>query len=484
MDLQGGMMTDLQERDNGLYILFAMLTIYSILFISIAVWNYEHFLCDASGDQLLFEQVVYNTAHGKPFYNNFSHQNHFGDHNSPILGIIALFTLILPAPYILSIFTVVSIAIAAIPIYLLSRDALGNKTPALLLAGCFLMLPALVGQIFVSFHEINLVLPFLTFTFYFFVRERFFPFIAMCLMAMLVKEDVAITLFMFAPYAVIRKKERRWYIFPAILSVAWFFISIKAIIPYFNGQKSYGVGLGYFSNLGASLTEIVVNTVKMPLKTLGTVLGLDRLWYLFVLLFPVGLILPLFSAEFLFAVPSVLLNMLAENTRFRLFVSNMDPGIVYIPRHMSLMAAVFIFIAAIYSIKKVSSFLPKRSEQIKLALVIFMLSVTLYDARYMMLKSFYSEVSDIDHNFPPAESIKKILALIPNEATVKSRLIIANHLYDKKESYYQANNPIETDYIVITRADESSFDPAYAESLHDKYTLISYENNVGLLKKN
>lgn len=476
-------MSELKVRDKGLYILSIILIFYSMVFIGIAIWNYEHFLIDASGDQLLFEQVVYNTAHGKPFYNNFSQQSHLGDHNSPILAVLALFALVLPAPYVLSIFTVLSIAIAAIPIYLLSRDIFNNKILALLLVAVFLMLPAFVGQIYVSFHEINLVLPFLTFAFYFFTKERFYPFVAMFIMALLVKEDVSLTLFMFAPYAMIKKRDRQWCMFPAILSIAWFFISIKAIIPFFNKQKSYGMALAYFKNLGGSLSEIVVNTVTAPLKTFGIMLGLERLRYLFELLLPVGLVFPLFSPEIIFAFPSVFLNMLAENSRFRLFVSNMDSGVVFIPRHMSLMAAVFLFISAIYSIKKVSVYLPKISSQIKLALVIFSLSFTLYEARYLMHKSFYYEPARIVQYFPSAESIKKILTLIPNDATVKSCLYISTHLYDRREAYYPANNPIETDYIVITGQDYLAFDPIYAAQIDDKYSLIAYDNNISILKR-
>ncbi len=476
-------MTELKARDKGLYILFIILFIYSVVFSGMSIWRYEHFVCDASGDQLLFEQVVYNTAHGKLFYNNFSQQNHFGDHNSPILAILAPFSHLLPVPYVLSIFTALSIAVSAIPVYLLSREYLGNKTLALLLAGSFIMLPAFVGQFYASFHEMNLVLPFLTFAFYYFARERFYPFIAVFIMGLLVKEDVSLTLFMFAPYAAIKKRDRHWYIIPAVLSMAWFFLSIKAIIPFFNKHESYGMALTYFSDIGSSLSELVINTVSTPLNTLEIMLRPDKLRYIFELLLPVGLVLPFFSPEILFTIPSIFFNMLAGNARFRLFTCALGSDTVFIPRHMSLMAVVFLFIAAVYSIKKMSLIFPKISRPIMSGLVLLLLSLTLYNDRFMLSTLLYYQDSTLNQSLPTAESINKVLPLIPHNATVKANINIANHLYDRKEAYYPVNNPTESDYLVITKQDSDHFDFTYVALLAYKYKKIASENNISLFGK-
>lgn len=476
-------MTELKVKDRGLYILIIILFLYSVLFSGIAIWRYEHFLCDDSGDQLLFEQVVYNTAHDKPFYNNFSHQSHFGDHNSPVLAVLAPFSRILPVPYVLYIFTVLSVAVSAIPIYLLSREYSGSKTLALMLAGGFLMSPAFIGQVYLSFHEMNLVLPFLTFTFYYFVRNRFYPFLAMFIMSLLVKEDVSLTLFMFAPYAFIKKRDRHWYIVPAILSVSWFLISIKVIIPYFNKNDSYGMALSYFSNLGSSLPEIVMNTISKPLNTLDIMLRPEKLRYLFVILLPVGLVLPFFSAEILFSIPSIFFNMLAGTQRFRFFTCSIDSDTMFIPRHMSLIAVVFIFISAVYSIRKVSLIFPGISRRLMVGLVLLLLSLTLYSDRFILSKFFYYEGSKLSQDLPSAASIKKLLPLIPYNSTVKADINIANHLYDRDDAYYPVNNPVDTDYVVITKMDTDNLDFTYVALIAYKYIKIASENNITLYKK-
>lgn len=470
-------------QDRGLYILFAILFLYAVIFSSIGIWRYEHFICEASGDHLLFSQVIHNTAHGRLLYNNFSQQSHLGDHNSPILALLAPFSLIVPAPWVLSIFSAIAIAAAAIPVYLLTRAYWRDTFLALLSACCFAMLPTFVGQFYTSFHEINLVPPFLTFAFYFFVRERFVPFVLIFFLGLSVKEDVALTLFMFSPYAALQKRERHWCLFPAVVSVSWFLLSIKEIIPLFNKRETYGVALSYFSNLGSSLSELVVNTVSSPLKTLGIMVQPDRRQYLFALLLPVGLVLPFFAVELFFAIPSVFFNLLADNTRFRLYFISENRDMVFIPRHMSLMTTTFIFIAAMQGLKKLGIRFGKLSHRIVLAVVVLLAVITLYSDRFILFQSNYVERAQATSNLPTSVATKKVLALVPRNATVKANIDIANHLYDRKESYYPVNSPEKPDYIIMTRQDHDNLDFTQMAQLAYDYAMVTSETNIGLYKK-
>jgi len=477
------LMNEQEGRDRGLYLLFVILLIYTLAFSGVAIWRFENFLYGDSGDLLLFEQVVHNTGHGRLFYNNFSNQNHFGDHNSLMLGVLAPFSLVMPSPYVLYIFTVLCIAVSAIPVYLLSRESFKNSNHALLLTGAYLMMPAFLGQVYLSFHEMNLVLPFLTFTFYFFVRERFAPFVTMFALGLLVKEDVALTLFMFAPYAAIKRRSPRWWLTPAILAPAWFFLSIKVIIPFFNKNDAYVLGLSSFSNIGSSLSEIVANTVTRPLRTMELLLRPENFRYLFVLLAPAGLILPLLSPEIIFMIPSVVLNMLAGSQRFRVLTCIIDTDTVYIPRHMSLMASVFIFLALVYAIRRLSSRYSVRCKNLTLLLVLAILAATLYNSRFIFSRYFYTLEEQTTRYSPSPQAVKKILALIPREATVKSNITIANHLYDRKEAYYPVSSPKESDYFIITTVDGGQLDFSQTAQIAYGYRLLASDENISLYVK-
>lgn len=459
-------------KGKGIYIFCAVLLIYIVIFTGIAIWRYEHFLFNESGDLLLFEQVIYNTVHGRPFYNNFSKQNHFGDHNSPILAILVPFASIFPVPYVLYAFTGLSIAISAIPIYLIAKESLKNEVNALILSTSYLILPAFIGRAFLSFHEINLVLPFISFAFYYFVKEKIYLFITMFIMGLMVKEDVSLTFFMFAVYAFIKKREMKWYVIPAALSISWLLLSIEVIIPLFNKIQRYEM-LSYFKNIGASSAyELVASIFMNPLKIIEEISQPEKLSYLLILLSPFGMILPFFSSEIIFAIPSILLNMLGGSQRLR-HVTLFD--IFPIPTHMSLMPSVFLFIAITYSIKRIGAFYPKQSTLIATLLSLIVISTTIYSSRYLFFSDFYRRYPTWrGTEYVPRDSIKRVLSAIPLDATVMADINIANHLYDRKEAFNIGIG--EADYIVVEMAKVRT-------EIIEKYDLVVVEKNILLFKK-
>lgn len=457
-------------RDKGFLLFLAILLFYSIAFTSIAVWRYENFCLHDSGDLLLFEQVIYNTVNGKTFYNNSSGHNHFGDHNSPVLALLVPFAAIFPVPYVLYAFTVLSIAISAIPIYFIARKTLNSGLLALFVAASYLVQPALVGQVYLSFHEINMVLPFLAFAFYYFIEERFYPFIAVFAMGLMVKEDVSLTLFMFSIYALIKKRGLKWCLIPAILSITWLALSIKVIIPFFAKSHSYQMVFAYFSNVGNSLGELISNTIVQPFGTLKELTQPDKLFYLFILLLPAGLILPFFSSEIIFVIPSIFINIYGGTQRFRL-IDFEAPGTLPLPRHMSLMAAVFLFIAAIYAIQKLRVIFARHSTLATTVSCLLLISMSLYSARFILRPEFYYKP-----HTPMPETIKRVISLIPRKATVKANIEIANHLYDRKEVYI-LGSPMEADFIVIKGID------AFETEVGGRYEFMVSEKDIYLLRK-
>lgn len=430
-------------NDRGLCIFLIILLSYTIIFTAIAIWRYENFLIQESGDLLLFEQFIYNTLHGRLFYAS-SIGNQFAYHNSPILFILVPFAAIIPVPYVLYASTVLCITVSAIPIYLISREELKDEKLAVLLGACYIMLPGLVGQVYQSFHEINLVLPFLTFSFYYFVKERFYPFLIMFVLGLMVKEDVSVTLFMFSIYAIIKKKDMKWYIFPAVSSLTWLLFSIKVVIPFFNKSLSYPM-ISYFSDLGSSFSEVIKNVFFNPRYILYRSFLPHKISYLYALFMPVGLVLPFLSIEILFIIPSIFLNLLAESSRFRVVEQVTAWGTVLIPRHMSLFVSVFLFISALYSIKKVGSLFIKQEALIKFFLSLLIAFSTLYSDRFIIVRDLYQTPSYVTST----DSIKKVLSDIPIHATVKADRRIATHLYNRKE-VYTSESLIDTDYIVLT----------------------------------
>lgn len=435
-------MKDILNKNRGQVLFLFILVLYSIVFSGIAIWRYENFLSGESGDLLIFEQVIHNTIHGRPFYAT-GVGNEFSYHNSPILAFLVPFSAIMPAPYVLYLFTALSIAVSAIPIYLIAKENLEKESLSLFIGTAYIMLPVFIGQIYGAFHEINLVLPFLTFAFYFFSKERFYPFVAMSFMALAVKEDVTLPVFIFAIYALIKGREKKWYIVPAILSISWLLLSTKVIIPYF-ANADYPPILSYFSNKGTTLGEIVVNTVFKPIETLSGMMKPLKLHYLFVLLSPMALFLPFFSVEVIFALPSLFLNIVGESARLTVMKWDSPWGMMLIPRHMSLMPTVFLFISTIYSLKKIRTRFKKGAPIATAVVVLLMLFGIIYNNGFVLSKELYERPSYV----ASSSSIKRIISLIPRHATVKAPPDVTIQLYDRKEVYLTGSD-IEADYVVL-----------------------------------
>ena len=90
-----------------------------------------------------------------------------------------------------------------------------------------------MSQHFHGFHEVCLAPLFIGFLILFFEKERLGWFLFMYFMAMMVKEHVGIILLPFIILAFLKKRNWKWMVYPAVLSIAWVSITFLYIIPRF-----------------------------------------------------------------------------------------------------------------------------------------------------------------------------------------------------------------------------------------------------------
>lgn len=194
----------------------------------------------------------------------------------------------------------------------------------------------------------------------------------------------------------------------------------------------------------------------------------DKAEYLYTLLLPVGLVLPFISAEILFVIPYLFLNLLAESSRFRLVEVYTSYGVVPIPRHMSLIAIAFLFISSLYSLKKIGLLSKRHALLARLILSLSLAIGVAYSDRFIVLGE---DLYRLPSYVASRESIEMVLSHVPINATVKADRWIAPHLYNRKE-VYTSESPTDTDYIVIA---ERLF---VHKATRDKIELLSNDNDV------
>jgi uncharacterized membrane protein len=107
-------------------------------------------------DLEIYTQVVWNTAHGRPFETTLlkSNLNHLAEHVALILLPIAALYRLLPDPKLLIAIQQAALALLGWPLFVVARRALGSPWQALVVLTCFYLTPALAGVALDDFHAV------------------------------------------------------------------------------------------------------------------------------------------------------------------------------------------------------------------------------------------------------------------------------------------------------------------------------------------
>jgi uncharacterized membrane protein len=278
-------------------------------------WYHQRYFGNFSFDLGIYDQGVWLLSRGDDPFVTVRGLELFGHHTNFILLLWAPFYRLFGAGAgFLAVSEVVIVGLAAIPVYLLTRDRLqarGDDRAGLLafvLAAAFLLNPALENQLWWTFHPDTIaVLPVLC-TWLFATRGRWRAATFWGVVALLCKEDVALTLAAMALVLAWRERDRRLVV-PALGSMVWFLFMTRGVMTALNnGLDPFYVS--DFSHLGANVREMAVNSVIHPSRWLyrvdeGTAAD-GRYW--FVLSAPFGILPLLAGPEVLMILPQFLVN--------------------------------------------------------------------------------------------------------------------------------------------------------------------------------
>lgn len=107
-------------------------------------------------DLEIYTQVVWNTAHGRPFETTLlkTNLNHLAEHVALVLLPIAALYRLIPDPKLLIAIQQGSLALLGWPLFVVARARLGSAWQALAVLGCFYLTPALAGVALDDFHAV------------------------------------------------------------------------------------------------------------------------------------------------------------------------------------------------------------------------------------------------------------------------------------------------------------------------------------------
>lgn len=268
-----------------------------VLLAAACLWKYAMYAYNAI-DLAYFSQVFWNTVHGRPFSQSLHPHLSLGDHAELIILLLAPAYALWQDPRTLLLLQAGALAACAFPIMRLAEARLGaacRKDGALsafplLLALAWLASPFVHNIALFEFH----ILPFALFpllqALLAYERGRRRAFLCWSLLALLVREDVALVVAAIGILAWLERRERWWRLVPIILGGAWF-LAMTRLIAAFAPGGGYKY-LVYYLWLGRTPWEMAANAARDPLKLAAHLLTLPNLEMLLGFLMPL-LFLPL-----------------------------------------------------------------------------------------------------------------------------------------------------------------------------------------------
>ncbi len=398
-------------------------------------------------------------------------KNHFAVHMSPILFLLAPGYMAFPSPYFLLILQTLALALGAWPLYLLTRSRLVAIT--------YLLYPSLHWVNWFDFHPIAFLVPAFLAAFYFYETKKWWWMSLFLILAASIQEDAVLVVAFFGIYLICKKE---WKTGTAIflLSILYFLLATKLIMPAYGGGL---LRLDRYAQLGGSFSEIAKNFFIHPSLFISTIVQWQKFVYLFWLFLPVAFLPLLAPREWILLVPGLAQNLL----------TNYAPQFAGAYQYDSALIA-GIFIATIYGFKNLPNlfaFLAPTSvlgsglsETLKTRKKISQILIII-SAISLLIRSPISPF-----NFPTelfkknerTEAFQKMLERVPKNASVTAHTQIVPHLSQREKIYMLGYEPIlESDIILIDGADYFGFPNPETFQTHIQKYANSGKYNVEIL---
>lgn len=365
---------------------------------------------------------------------------HFVHHFTPILFLLVPLYLILAGPLFLLYLQVLAGALSAWFLYEIAKAVLPASFPrfaAAAVASTFLLFRPFLNGVMYDFHY-EMFFPILIFACFFraVIKKNTVLFAVSFILALGIKEDMAIYLVFFGLFLAWKYKEcRRLGLISAGAALIYFMVTMQIIIPYFRARAGFPGSYEYFvlwPGLGQSPFAILRNLITHPRLVLDLVN-----WRTFVpkLSNMVGALafLPLVSPWFILVLPATLILAMSQSPVMQ------GLGLHYIAGLLP-----FLFLAFVDGLKRVEGRLPgKKTKSVTLAvLVLLPLILNLADTKWNLLKpSRYHALRD--HG-----PVHELIDRIPPEASVAALSSLIPHI-PKRKMIFMLPNTGEAEFILV-----------------------------------
>ncbi|MDE1921706.1 MAG: DUF2079 domain-containing protein [Candidatus Omnitrophica bacterium] len=449
-------------------VLAVVSVLYVVYFGFLSVLRHLNYQDASSFDVAIYSQIQWNNIHGRFFHDSISGSN-FVTHNSPFLILLSPFYAVYPHPATLLVLKTLFLAFGVVPFYLILKTFV-NKGSIFPLALGYLFFPFIVGQNFNAPHETCFLTPLLLFSFYFFIKGRFKSFLVFLFLCLSVKEHMALIAVMYGLYAFYLKKEKHWIIAPLVIGVVWGIFSMWIIYHF---QKIY--------NVDPYPAWLIVNIKRRFLRPDHPIWS-NLIWGLetsnlghwcnfssfYLLLAPLGIILPFFTSIWVLGLPEMAINFLST------------VPLDYPTWHYNLVSSVFLLLASAGAVKKLSSypwlcFRAQLSPDKIQELLSWFLCICILSHFFL-----WWDFTHIKNHPRYVKTMDAAISMVPQSASVSLTKHLVAYVTDRKD-YFLCEDKRKGQYIVLDkneRMGECIPDAGQA----DHYVLIFRQEGIRVYK--
>ncbi|MDW8029435.1 MAG: DUF2079 domain-containing protein [Armatimonadota bacterium] len=270
-------------------------------------------------DMGIYQQAVWQMAHGEPLFNTIRGTHFFGDHFRPVMFLFAPFYRLWSHPFWLFLGQTLALALGALPLYRIALRHTQKPWVANLVVVGYLLHPASFTMLIFDFHSILLAIPFLLWAIDAADEGRPFLFFISSFMALTCKENVAVAVASVSLFAILFR-QRWWGILGLLMSALWFWIAMELVAKF--GGVEYSPYLALYQRWGETPMDILWSLLRQPFLALQALILCSGHTtapgvYPLLLLVPFGF-LPLLAPDVLaFALPGYALIALSERPIMR-----------------------------------------------------------------------------------------------------------------------------------------------------------------------
>lgn len=262
----------------------AVIAVYIIHFSVRTVGNH-YGLGTSAYDFGLYDQGLWLLSRLKTPFVTLMGRNLFGDHASLILILVAPLYWLIKSTGLLLVVQSVVIGLAAMPVYLYARERIRNGAFAVLLGSAFLLHPAVAYSNLENFHPDSFLPLFLGFAIYAALTRRWRVYTVAIVLALLVKEDVALIMVPLGIWVAI-KRDRRIGLLTIGGSVVYALFALFVVMRPLIGVPTLNLWrIPFDGPLG-----LVREAFTRPGNVVDHFLSGERPWYLWQMLVPTGFV--------------------------------------------------------------------------------------------------------------------------------------------------------------------------------------------------